>query len=148
MCVLCRNVACCASLQYVVETRFVGERELGTGHTEIVDVKERVGEVAQPGPTCPANTGRYISNTVSCRRWPVTLVISVLPAPAAWCGNTAAWRARDVGCGLLCLIHSELLACFTKASLKQSSSASFSTAQCIRAKLKADRECQCWIRCR
>jgi hypothetical protein len=45
-------------LQYVVETRFVGERELGTGHAEIVDVKERIVEVAQPGPTCPANTGR------------------------------------------------------------------------------------------
>jgi hypothetical protein len=50
---------CCAfcCLQYVVETRFVGERELGTSHAEIVDVKERIVEVAQPGPTCPANTG-------------------------------------------------------------------------------------------
>lgn len=45
------------SPQYVVETRFVGERELGTSHTEIVDVKERIVEVAQPGPACPANTG-------------------------------------------------------------------------------------------
>lgn len=63
---------CC--LQYVVETRFVGERELGTGHAEIVDVKERIVEVAQPGPTCPANTGMLYCKKVS----------SVSALPAVW----------------------------------------------------------------
>lgn len=51
-------------MQYVVETRYVGERELGTSHTEVVDVKERIVEVAQPGPTCPANTGQYTLDPV------------------------------------------------------------------------------------
>ncbi len=46
-----------ALLQYVVETRFVGEREHGVAGAEIVDVKDRVVEVAEPGPTCPVNTG-------------------------------------------------------------------------------------------
>jgi hypothetical protein len=57
----CRATLSCrvlhSLLQYVVETRFVGERELGVSHTEIVAVKERVVEVAQPGPACPANAG-------------------------------------------------------------------------------------------
>lgn len=44
-------------LQYVVETRFVGEREQGVAGADIVDVKERVVDVAAPGPTCPVNTG-------------------------------------------------------------------------------------------
>jgi len=49
-----------ACVQYVVETRFVGEREVaGAGAGEIVDVKERVVEVAEPGPRCPANAGMY-----------------------------------------------------------------------------------------
>jgi hypothetical protein len=44
-------------LQYVVETKFVGEQEMGAAGADIVDVKTRVVDVAQPGPTCPVNTG-------------------------------------------------------------------------------------------
>ena len=44
-------------LQYVVETRFVGEKEKGVAGAEIVDVKDRVVDVAEPGATCPVNTG-------------------------------------------------------------------------------------------
>jgi hypothetical protein len=48
-------------LQYVVETRFVGEKEMGVAGAEIVDVKDRVVDVAAPGPTCPVNTGVFTS---------------------------------------------------------------------------------------
>jgi hypothetical protein len=44
-------------VQYVVETRFVGEKEMGVAGAEIVDIKDRVVDVAAPGPTCPVNTG-------------------------------------------------------------------------------------------
>jgi hypothetical protein len=47
-----------ALLQYVVETKFVGEKEMGVAGAEIVDVKDRVVDVAAPGPTCPVNTGK------------------------------------------------------------------------------------------
>jgi hypothetical protein len=43
----------------VVETRFVGEKEMGIAGAEIIDTKHRVVDVAEPGPTCPANTGWY-----------------------------------------------------------------------------------------
>ncbi len=52
---------CPPVLQYVVETRFVGEKEMGFAGGEIVDVKERVVDVAAPGPTCPANTGELLT---------------------------------------------------------------------------------------
>jgi hypothetical protein len=48
-------------VQYVVETRFVGEKEMGVAGAEIVDVKDRVVDVAAPGPTCPVNTGVFTS---------------------------------------------------------------------------------------
>ena len=52
------TLSCSLSLQYVVETRFVGERAVaGAGTGEIIDVKERVVEGAEPGPRCPANAG-------------------------------------------------------------------------------------------
>ena len=41
----------------MVETKFVGEKEMGVAGAEIVDVKDRVVDVAAPGPTCPVNTG-------------------------------------------------------------------------------------------
>lgn len=44
-------------LQYVVEPRFVGEVEQGMAGAEIVGVKERVVNVAAPGPACPVNAG-------------------------------------------------------------------------------------------
>jgi hypothetical protein len=47
-----------SALQYVVETRFVGEKEMGVAGAEIIDTKHRVVDVAEPGPTCPANTGK------------------------------------------------------------------------------------------
>jgi hypothetical protein len=47
-----------SALQYFVETRFVGEKEMGVAGAEIIDTKHRVVDVAEPGPTCPANTGR------------------------------------------------------------------------------------------
>lgn len=49
----------CCCLQYVVKTRFVGEAERGVAGAEVVDVGERVVEVAQPGPTCPVGTGGW-----------------------------------------------------------------------------------------
>ncbi len=54
-----------ALLQYVVETRFVGEKEMGVAGAEIVDVKDRVVDVAAPGPTCPANTGKAVDTTAN-----------------------------------------------------------------------------------
>lgn len=50
--------------QYVVETRFVGEREHGVAGAEIVDVKDRVVDVAAPGPACPANAGQVMNEVV------------------------------------------------------------------------------------
>lgn len=44
-------------LQYVVETRFVGEKEQGVAGAEIVGVKERIVDQAAPGPACLANAG-------------------------------------------------------------------------------------------
>jgi hypothetical protein len=50
-------LCCCVLLQYVVETKFVGEQEMGVAGADIVDIKTRVVDVAQPGPACPVNTG-------------------------------------------------------------------------------------------
>ena len=54
--VLCAHLP--ALLQYVVETKFVGEKEMGVAGAEIMDIKDRVVDVAAPGPTCPVNTGK------------------------------------------------------------------------------------------
>lgn len=51
--------------QYVVETRFVGEKEMGVAGAEIVDIKDRVVDVAAPGPTCPVNTGAVMNEVVA-----------------------------------------------------------------------------------
>jgi hypothetical protein len=53
-------------LQYVVETRFVGEVEHGVAGAEIVDVKDRVVDVAAPGPACPANAGMCCCHSLLC----------------------------------------------------------------------------------
>jgi hypothetical protein len=57
---------CCVLLQYVVETKFVGEQEMGIAGADIVDIKTRVVDVAQPGPTCPVNTGEHLNHVKSC----------------------------------------------------------------------------------
>lgn len=51
--------------QYVVETRYVGERPIpsATGAT-IIDTTERVVERAEPGPKCPVGTGQILDQTI------------------------------------------------------------------------------------
>lgn len=89
----CVAVCTCMLLQYVVEIRFVGERELGTSHTEIVDVKKCVVEVAQPGPTCPASTGECAT--------PVCDAIAAVDAS----GGTVPWDSKAaVHCAGLLLL--------------------------------------------
>lgn len=50
----------------MVETRFVGEKEMGVAGAEIVDVKDRVVDVAAPGPTCPVGTGKTLNCCLPC----------------------------------------------------------------------------------
>lgn len=51
--------------QYVVETRFVGERPVATGAgVTVVGQDEYVVEAAEPGPKCPVNTGRIMDEVV------------------------------------------------------------------------------------
>ena len=51
--------------QYVVETRFVGERAIASGAgVTVVGQDEYVVEAAQPGPKCPINTGRVMDEVI------------------------------------------------------------------------------------
>ena len=51
--------------QYVVETRFVGEKAAaGGGGVDVVGQDEYVVEAAEPGPKCPINTGRVMDDVI------------------------------------------------------------------------------------
>jgi hypothetical protein len=52
-------------LQYVVETRFVGEQAIpsSTGAT-VIDSTERVVESAEPGPACPTGVGAAMDRVI------------------------------------------------------------------------------------
>eukprot|EP00877_Chromochloris_zofingiensis_P008129 jgi/Chrzof1/356/Cz01g12220.t1 len=55
--------------QYVVETRFVGERAIPTTQPITpVDVKEYEVERAAPGPKCPIGTGEMLDSAIENRR--------------------------------------------------------------------------------
>ena len=51
--------------QYVVETRFVGEKAVAAGAgVTVVGQDEYVVEAAEPGPKCPINTGRVMDDVI------------------------------------------------------------------------------------
>jgi hypothetical protein len=94
-------------LQYVVETKFVGEQEMGIAGADIVDIKTRVVDVAQPGPTCPVNTGEHLNHVNSCAEQQPCLQmksstvaissagclcsVNLLTERSAVCSSTTAW---------------------------------------------------------
>jgi hypothetical protein len=51
--------------QYVVETKFVGEKATSKGAgVEVVGQDEYVVEAAEPGAKCPVNTGRVMDEVI------------------------------------------------------------------------------------
>jgi hypothetical protein len=52
--------------QYVVETKFVGEKPIAAGAgVTVVGQDEYVVEAAEPGPKCPVNTGRVMDEVIT-----------------------------------------------------------------------------------
>jgi hypothetical protein len=51
--------------QYVVETRFVGERAVPSANgATVIDTNEYVVDAAAPGAKCPANTGAILDQAI------------------------------------------------------------------------------------
>eukprot|EP00878_Enallax_costatus_P000508 GHUV01000602.1.p1 GENE.GHUV01000602.1~~GHUV01000602.1.p1 ORF type:complete len:213 (+),score=63.17 GHUV01000602.1:971-1609(+) len=51
--------------KYVVETRFVGEAPIASATgASVIDTTERIVEVAEPGPRCPANAGQVMDGVI------------------------------------------------------------------------------------